>query len=96
VLRELCATQDEKYKERIAQVEQECVTLRGHVEHLQSLIKESEDCKTKLNKKVTEKAQAQKQMRYRLLFRCNNITSRHQTARLVLYMLWSSSVCIGL
>lgn len=62
VLRELCATQDEKYKERIAQLEQECVTLRGHIEHLQSLIRESEDCKSKLNKKVAEKAQAQKQM----------------------------------
>lgn len=62
VLRELCATQDEKYKERIAQLEQECVTMRGHIDHLQSLIKESEDSKTKLNKKVAEKAQAQKQM----------------------------------
>jgi chromosome segregation ATPase len=64
VLRELCATQDEKYKERIAQLEQECVTLRDQIDHLQSVIKESEDSKTKLNKKVAEKAQAQKQMRY--------------------------------
>ena len=77
VLRELCATQEEKYKERIAQLEQECVTMRGHIDHLQSLIKESEDSKTKLNKKVAEKAQAQKQMRYRLLFNFNNITTRH-------------------
>jgi len=77
VLRELCATQDEKYKERIAQLEQECVTLRDQIDHLQSVIRESEDSKTKLNKKVAEKAQAQKQMRYRLLFNFNNITCRH-------------------
>jgi chromosome segregation ATPase len=77
VLRELCATQDEKYKERIAQLEQECVTLRDQIDHLQSVVKESEDSKTKLNKKVAEKAQAQKQMRYRLLFNFNNITCKH-------------------
>jgi hypothetical protein len=77
VLRELCATQDEKYKERVAQLGQECVTLRGHVEHLKSLVKESEDCKTKLNKKVADKAQAQKQMRYYLLLKYNIIVSRH-------------------
>lgn len=77
VLRELCATQDEKYKERIAQLEQECITFRGQIDHLQSVIKENEDSKTKLNKKVAEKAQAQKQMRYRLLFSVNNITCRH-------------------
>ena len=77
MLRELCATQDEKYKERIAQLEQECVTLRDQIDHLQSVIRESEDSKTKLNKKVAEKAQAQKQMRYRLLFNFNNITCRH-------------------
>jgi chromosome segregation ATPase len=73
MLRELCATQDEK----LARVEQEYVTLRGQIDHLQSVIKESEDCKAKLNKKVTEKAQAQKQMRYGLLFNFNNITCRH-------------------
>jgi chromosome segregation ATPase len=64
LLRELCATQDEKYKERIAQLERELLTYRGHVENLQSLVRESEDRETKLNKKVAEKAQAQKQMRY--------------------------------
>ena len=77
VLRELCAAQDESYKESIAQLEEECVTMRGHIDHLHSLIKESEDSKTKLNKKVAEKAQAQKQMRYRLLFNFNNISTRH-------------------
>jgi uncharacterized protein (DUF342 family) len=64
LLRELCAAQDEKYKERVAQLEQELVTLRRHVENLQSLVRESEDRESKLNKKVAEKAQAQKQMRY--------------------------------
>jgi chromosome segregation ATPase len=64
LLRELCATQDEKYKERMAQLHQELVTVRGHVENLQSLVRESEDRENKLNKKVAEKAQAQKQMRY--------------------------------
>jgi len=73
MLRELCATQNEK----VAQLEQDCVTLRGEIDHLQSVIKESEDCKSKLNKKVAEKAQAQKQMRYRLLFNFSNITCRH-------------------
>jgi len=73
MLRELCATQNEK----IAQLEQDCVTMRKEIDHLQSVIKENEDCKTKLNKKVTEKAQAQKQMRYGLLFNFNNITCRH-------------------
>jgi uncharacterized protein (DUF342 family) len=64
LLRELCATQDEKYKERMAQLEQELATCKGHVENLQSLVRESEDRENKLNKKVAEKAQAQKQMRY--------------------------------
>lgn len=62
LLRELCATQDKKYKERMAQLEWEVVTFRGHVENLQSLVRESEDRENKLNKKVAEKAQAQKQM----------------------------------
>ncbi|PNF25490.1 hypothetical protein B7P43_G05932 [Cryptotermes secundus] len=61
LLRKLCATQDEKYKERMAQLEREIVTCRGHVENLQSLVKESEERETKLNEKMVEKAQAQKQ-----------------------------------
>jgi hypothetical protein len=64
LLRELCAAQDEKYTERIAHLEREVVTYKGHVEKLQSLVRESEDRENKLNKKVAEKAQAQKQMRY--------------------------------
>lgn len=64
LLRELCAAQDEKYKERVMQLEQEIVTLKGHVHNLQSLVRESEERETKLSKKVAEKAQAQKQMRY--------------------------------
>ncbi|XP_021918042.1 uncharacterized protein LOC110829046 isoform X2 [Zootermopsis nevadensis] len=62
LLRELCAAQDEKYKERVMQLEQEIVTLKGHVQNLQSLVRESEERETKLSKKVAEKAQAQKQM----------------------------------
>ena len=73
MLRELCAKQDEK----LGQVEQECVTLRGQIDHLQSVIKESEDINTTLIKKVAEKAQAQKQMRYRLLFSFSNFMYRH-------------------
>jgi hypothetical protein len=64
LLRELCAAQDGKYRQRVAELEQEVVTLRGHVENLQSLVRESEERETKLGKKVAEKAQAQKQMRY--------------------------------
>jgi predicted nucleic acid-binding Zn-ribbon protein len=64
LLRKLCVTQDEKHKEKIAELEQELLTLRGHVENLQSLVRESEDREAKLNKKVAEKAQSQKQMRY--------------------------------
>lgn len=64
LLRKLCASQDEKYKERMAQLERELVTCRGHVENLQSLVIESEDRETKLNEKMAEKAQAQKQTRY--------------------------------
>jgi predicted nucleic acid-binding Zn-ribbon protein len=64
LLRELCAAQDEKYKERVTQLEQELLALKGHVENLQSLVRESEDRENKLSKKVAEKAQAQKQMRY--------------------------------
>jgi hypothetical protein len=64
LLRELCATQDEKYKERMTQLERELVTFKNHVENLQCLVRESEDRENKLIKKVSEKAQAQKQMRY--------------------------------
>jgi predicted secreted protein len=77
LLRELCATQDEKYKDRLGQLDQERLSLRGQIDYLQSVIRESEDNKTKLNKKVAEKAQAQKQMRYRLLLSFDNITSSH-------------------
>jgi len=73
MLRELCATQNEK----AAQLKQDCVALRGEIDDLHSVIKESEDCKTKLNKKISEKAQAQKQMRYGLLFNCSNRTCRN-------------------
>jgi hypothetical protein len=64
LLRELCATQDEKYKRRMTQLERELVTFKSHVENLQCLVRESEDRENKLIKKVAEKAQAQKQMRY--------------------------------
>jgi hypothetical protein len=67
LLRKLCAKQDEKYKEKVAQQEHELVTLRGHMESLQSLVRESEDREIKLNKKVVERAEAQEQMRYSLI-----------------------------
>ena len=73
LLRELCATKDEK----LAQVEQECVTLRDQIDHLQSVIRDSENSKANLKNTVDEQAQVQQHLRYRLLFNFNNITCRH-------------------
>ena len=56
LLREILARQEEKHKEDILMQQQK-------LEVLQAQVKEYEDRETKLNKKVAEKAQGQKQMR---------------------------------
>ena len=65
-----------KQDEKRAQVEQEILTSRDQTDQLQSVMKESEDIIVKLNKTVAEKAEAQKQMKYGLLFNFSNITCR--------------------
>jgi len=65
-----------KQDEKRAQVEQEILTSRDQTDQLQSVMKESEDIIVKLNKIVAEKAEAQKQMKYGLLFNFSNITCR--------------------
>jgi uncharacterized coiled-coil DUF342 family protein len=59
MLREMC----EKKNEKEDKLKKECVEMRGEIEDMNYVIKESEECKKKMKKKIYEKDKEKKKMR---------------------------------